>query len=81
MKVPTYATTSRSAASGVTVVLDTCIHGPAKVIDPEGPMMTNSAKWAYYAPAHLGYDVVLAGRRDCVESAVRGTIVLESAHG
>lgn len=92
VQVPTYATTSRAAAaaepgaigrlksSGVTVVLDTCIYGPSKVLDPVGAMMTSSAKWAYYAPAHLGYQVVLAGRRDCVESAVLGRITLGSVH-
>lgn len=91
--VPTFATTSRSVASaepdaverieqcGVTIVRDTCIYGPAKVIDPDGAMMTNSAKWAYYAPAHLGYQVILASRSDCVESAVRGEILVAARHG
>ncbi len=62
VRVPTYATTSRSVTEsepdavhrleecGVTVVRDTCIYGPSKVLDPDGAMMTNSAKWAYYAP-------------------------------
>lgn len=91
--VPTFATTSRSVVahepeavalleeSGVTIVRDTCTYGPSKVIDPDGAMMTNSAKWAYYAPSQLGYQVVLASRADCVESAVRGEIVVGAAHG
>jgi predicted aconitase len=93
VQVPTYATTSRSVIAaepdaieriercGVTVLRDTCIYGPSKVLDPDGAMMTNSAKWAYYAPAHLGYQVVLASRSDCVESAVRGRIVTAAQHG
>jgi predicted aconitase len=34
--------------------------------------MTNSAKFAWYAPANLHTDVVLAGLTACVESAVAG---------
>lgn len=90
--VPTFATTSRAVAdaepdavrrldrSGVTLVRDTCTYGPSKVLDPDGAMMTNSAKWAYYAPSHLGYRVLLASRHDCVESAVSGRITLEARH-
>jgi predicted aconitase len=88
--VPTFATTSRAMAAaepdavaslercGVTIVRDTCTYGASKVLDPDGAMMTNSAKWAYYAPSQLGYQVVLASRRDCVESAVAGRILLGS---
>ena len=91
--VPTYATTSRSATEaepdavrrleecGVTIVRDTCIYGPSKVLDPDGAMMTNSAKWAYYAPAQLGYRVVLASGAQCVESAVAGRILVDADHG
>lgn len=90
--VPTFATTSRAVVSaepaaverleacGVVIVRDTCTYGPTRVLDPDGAMMTNSAKWAYYAPAHLGYQVVLASRLDCVESAVHGRIVIDSHH-
>ena len=34
--------------------------------------MTDSAKWAYYAPGNLGLDVAFGSVEDCVESAVRG---------
>ncbi len=92
VRVPTYATTSRAVTdaepdavrslerSGVTIVRDTCIYGPSKVLEPDGAMMTNSAKWAYYAPAQLGYQVVLASRRDCLESAVAGRILVGARH-
>ncbi|MSW80525.1 MAG: DUF521 domain-containing protein [Actinobacteria bacterium] len=93
VQVPTFATTSRSVASsepdavarleasGVTIVRDTCIYGPSKVLDPDGTMMTNSAKWAYYAPSQLGYQVILASRKDCVESAVQGRILVGGGRG
>jgi predicted aconitase len=38
-------------------------------------VMTNSGKWAYYAPGNLGVDVVLASLSDCVESAVSGRVI------
>ncbi|WP_026256067.1 aconitase X catalytic domain-containing protein [Mycobacterium sp. 155] len=88
VRVPTYATTSRSVlaaepgaqqileASGVTIVRDTCTYGQSVIMQPEGAVMTNSAKWAYYAPAHLGFSVMLASVTDCLLSAVRGEITV-----
>lgn len=37
--------------------------------------MTDSAKWAYYAPANLGVEVIFGSARACVESAVEGRLV------
>jgi predicted aconitase len=91
--VPTYASTSRAVlasepeagarleACGVTIVRDTCTYVGSAIMTPEGAVMTNSAKWAYYAPSQMGYAVVLASRSDCVESAVRGRITLAGRHG
>ncbi|MFB3051045.1 MAG: aconitase subunit 1, partial [Acidimicrobiia bacterium] len=41
----------------------------------EGDVMTNSGKWAYYAPANLGVGVVIGSLADCVKSAVTGSAV------
>ncbi|MEX0345591.1 MAG: aconitase X [Rhizobiaceae bacterium] len=63
----------RLEESGVTLVVDTCI-----VVTPMlpelsgGVLMTNSGKFAHYAPGNTGYDVLYGGMRDCVESAVTG---------
>jgi predicted aconitase len=88
VQVPTYATTSRSVLAaepdagrrledcGVTIVRDTCTYGQSVIMEPEGAVMTNSAKWAYYAPAHLGFSVVLASLSECMQSAVNGKITL-----
>jgi membrane protein implicated in regulation of membrane protease activity len=35
----------------------------------DGPVMTDSAKWAYYAPGNLGVDVVFGSLGECVRSA------------
>ena len=67
--------TLRSA--GVTIVTDTCTYVTPILADTTGPAMTDSAKWAYYAPGNLGVDVVLASTRECVESAVAGRMVLD----
>jgi predicted aconitase len=62
---------------GVVVVADTCI-----VVTPilpsltNGVLMTNSGKFAHYAPGNTGYGVVYASLADCVESAVAGRPVI-----
>ncbi len=92
VRVPTYATTSRFViasdpaaaqhleAAGVTIIRDTCTYFQPDIIEPGAVVMTNSAKWAYYAPALLGCTVILAGQSDCAESAVSGEITLSSRH-
>ena len=59
-------------ACGVQVVTDTCTYITPILSGKGGAVMTNSAKWAWYAPANLGYDVVFGSLEECVESAVRG---------
>jgi predicted aconitase len=39
-----------------------------------GTAMTNSAKWAYYAPGNLGVEVVFGSLEECVRSAVLGKV-------
>lgn len=41
----------------------------------QGVVMTNSAKWAYYAPANLGVDVAFGSLEECVRSAEAGAVV------
>ncbi len=58
---------------GVTVVADTCV--VVTPILPErsgGVLMTNSGKFAHYAPGNTGYAVLYGSLADCVESAVAG---------
>lgn len=87
LRIPVYACTGRHAlaeldrggrrkaleAAGVVVVADTCV-----VVTPILPrmdgavLMTNSGKFAHYAPGNTGYAVLYASLADCVESAVAG---------
>ncbi|MGE0281547.1 MAG: aconitase X [Rhizobiaceae bacterium] len=58
---------------GVIIVADTCV-----VVTPIMPelsnavLMTNSGKFAHYAPGNTGYAVLYGSLSDCVESAVTG---------
>lgn len=58
--------------SGVQLVTDTCTYITPILASGVRTVMTNSAKWAYYAPGNLGLDVVFASLSTCVESAVAG---------
>jgi predicted aconitase/predicted aconitase with swiveling domain len=61
-------------ASGVRMVTDTCTYLTPILSGRPGAVMTNSAKWAWYAPNNLGYEVVFGSLEECVESAVRGSV-------
>lgn len=60
--------------AGVRIVVDTCTYFSPPVVGCRGRVMTNSAKWAYYAPGMLNVEVVFGSLKECVESAVRGEV-------
>ena len=60
--------------AGVRILTDTCTYITPILDDRPGAVMTNSAKWAWYAPANIGKQVVFGSLRECVESAVRGEV-------
>lgn len=86
LAVPLYACTGRHVLgelsrerraalenAGVTLVADTCV--VVTPILPElqgGVLMTNSGKFAHYAPGNTGYAVLYGSLAECVESAVTG---------
>jgi predicted aconitase len=61
--------------AGVIVVADTCTYVTAIVRDLSGAVMTNSGKWAYYAPGNMGIEVAFGSLAECVESARAGKVV------
>ncbi len=61
-------------ASGLRILTDTCTYLTPILRERPGAVMTNSAKWAWYAPGNLGYEVIFASLEDCVESAVAGEV-------
>jgi predicted aconitase len=94
LAVPLYACTGRHALAafdrdgrraaleqaGVILVADTCVVVTPILADrPDGVLMTNSGKFAHYAPGNTGHAVLYAALPDCVESAVAGRPVLAEA--
>jgi predicted aconitase len=66
-------------AAGARVVTDTCTYITPILRPRSGVVMTNSAKWAYYAPGNIGVDVVFGSLEECVRSAVEGRVVRDDA--
>ncbi len=64
--------------AGIQIITDTCTYFSPVVNGLEGKIMTNSAKWAYYAPGMLPVEVVVGSLQECVESAVSGEVVIDS---
>ena len=62
---------------GVQIVVDTCTYIAPIMRRRDGVVMTNSAKWAYYAPGTLGVEVAFGTLAGCVESAVAGAVIAE----
>ena len=61
-------------AAGVEVPVDVCTYYSPRVRGLKGRVMTNAAKWAYYAPGMLGVEVAFGSLKECVESAIRGEV-------
>jgi predicted aconitase len=60
--------------AGIKVVVDTCTY-VTPILRRDGVVMTNSAKWAYYAPGNLGVEVVFGSLEECVRSAGAGRVI------
>ena len=90
LRVPFYVNTSRAqlaaigeiagelADAGVTVVTDTCTYVTPVLRGVTAPVMTDSGKWAWYAPSNLGLEVALGSLQDCVRSAAAGVVIRDA---
>jgi hypothetical protein len=90
LKLPFYLSTSRATRdrlgatlqmlerAGVTVVVDTCTYVTAILQPTWKRVMTNSGKWAHYAPGNINVDAVLGSLAECVASARAGEVVLDA---
>lgn len=65
--------------AGVTLVADTCVVVTPILPVEGGTLMTNSAKFAHYAPGTIGYDVVYGSLEDCIASAESGRITRDES--
>jgi predicted aconitase len=60
--------------AGIQIPVDICTYYSPKIQSLKGRVMTNAAKWAYYAPGMLQVEVAFGSLRECVESAVQGQV-------
>jgi predicted aconitase len=62
-------------AFGLVPVTDTCTNLTPILERLDGTVMTNSGKWAHYAPGNLGVQVAFGEVEDCLASAAAGRVV------
>jgi hypothetical protein len=63
--------------NGIRLVVDTCTY-VSSILRPSARVaLTNSGKWAHYAPGNLGVDVALGTLEECVTSARAGRVVVD----
>jgi predicted aconitase len=61
-------------SAGATIVTDTCTYVTPILAPGPQVVMTNSAKWAYYAPGNIGAEVVFGSTLECLRSAAQGNV-------
>jgi predicted aconitase len=66
-------------AFGAQITVDTCILTSPMLPAEIQNLMTNSAKFAYYAPGLLGRKIAFGSLDDCVNSAVAGEIIRDES--
>ena len=65
--------------AGVTLVADTCVVVAPILPASGGVLMTNSGKFAHYAPGNTGFATVYGSLADCIASAETGRVSREEA--
>lgn len=61
-------------SAGITLVVDTCTYVTAVMRNLNGAIMTNSGKWAHYAPGNLNVAIAFGSLADCLASAAAGRV-------
>lgn len=64
---------------GGQVTVDTCILASPMLPPQIKRLMTNSAKYAYYAPGMLNTEITFGSLADCVHSAIAGRVVRDES--
>ncbi|MBN9272737.1 MAG: aconitase X catalytic domain-containing protein [Mesorhizobium sp.] len=91
-RVPIYVNTGRATlerlkaegalddaeALGLVPVADTCTYVTSVLRRLDGAVMTNSGKWAHYAPGNIGVSVAFGDLADCVRSAAARFVVRDT---
>jgi len=66
-------------AFGAQLTVDTCILTTPMLPAEMKYLMTNSAKFAYYAPGLLGKQITFGSLKDCVASAIEGRVIRDES--
>lgn len=61
-------------AAGVQIVVDTCVVVTPIVRARKGTLMTNSGKFAHYAPGNIGFETIFGSLLECVRSGSLGRV-------
>jgi predicted aconitase len=64
---------------GGQLTVDTCILTSPMLPSEIKCLMTNSAKFAYYAPGMLGKNITFGSLQDCVNSACTGRVIRDGS--
>ena len=89
LEIPIYVTTSRYnlaqlqntlqlgelRARGIIFLVDACSYYGQVIPKQTAAVMTDSAKWAYYAGGNLGVNAYLGSLENCIETARLGRLV------
>lgn len=67
------------AARSVQIVVDTCTYITPVMKQVSGLVMTNTGKWAHYAPANIGVTVAFGSMSECVRSAFEGKVCIDES--
>jgi len=67
-------TTDALRAAGAELLVDTCSYIAPILAPGRSPVMTDSGKWAFYAPANIGVEVVFGTLAECIRSAIDGRV-------
>ncbi|MGZ8481592.1 MAG: aconitase X, partial [Candidatus Limnocylindria bacterium] len=71
--------TTRLREAGAELLVDTCSYLVPILRRTDGATMTDSGKWAWYAPGNVGARVVFGSTAECVRSAVAGRVIRDDA--
>jgi predicted aconitase len=64
---------------GAQLTVDTCILTSPMLPAEVKYLMTNSAKFAYYAPGMLGRKITFGSLKDCIASAIEGRVIRDES--
>ena len=66
---------ARLRTAGAELLVDTCSYIAPILRPTSATVMTDSGKWAWYAPGNIGARAVLGSTAECIRSAIAGRVI------